>query len=89
MSRKKQEEEEDEILSLSKFSLSSLRNNSKITFIGRDTNYKKIFKEYRNYFNKPNQVKNILEDLPENAYLVIDETAPNNKLDKIIFYYQR
>jgi hypothetical protein len=80
---------EPESISISKFDINTmLRDNSKITFIGRETNYKVIYKQYKHIFENAVQVKEILENLSANHYLVIDETAPNSKISRIVFYYK-
>lgn len=77
-----------EPISITQFKLSMLRDNSKISMIGRETNHRLLFKLYRNYFESADQVREILENLPSNHMLVIDETSPNNKLEQIIYYYK-
>lgn len=80
--------EEPEPISITQFKLNMLRDNSKISMIGRETNHRLLFKLYRNYFESADQVREILENLPQNHMLVIDETSPNNKLEQIIYYYK-
>lgn len=77
-----------EPISISQFKMGMLRDNSKISMIGRETNHRLLFKLYRNYFESADQVREILENLPRNNFLVIDETSPNNKLEQIIYYYK-
>lgn len=84
---KKTKEAEEENMEISQFYMKNLKNNSKVTFIGQDTNYKKIYSQYKSYFNSENKVKLILERLPPNCLLVIDESNPLNRLDKIVYYY--
>ena len=79
---------EPESISISKFDLGMMKDNSKVIFIGRETNYKIIYKQYKHIFETATQVKEILENLPTDHYLVINETAPNNKLNRIVFYYK-
>ena len=79
---------DQEEMSIGKFSLGSLRDNSKVTIIGRETNPQLIYKQYRNYFKDLKQVKEILEFLPKGDFLVIDETSPNNKIENIIFHFK-
>ena len=73
--------------SISKFHLHMLTDNSKIVMIGKDTNHRLIFKTYRMYFESAEQVKDLMEELPKNTFLVINETSPNNRLENIIYYY--
>lgn len=80
--------EDPEPISITQFKLTMLRDNSKISMIGRETNHRLLFKLYRNYFESADQVREILENLPSNHMLVIDETSPNNKLEQIIYYYK-
>lgn len=80
--------EEPEAMSISQFRMGSLRDNSKITIIGRETNPQLIYKLYRNYFKDLKQVKEILEYLPKGDFLVIDETSPNNKIENIVFHFK-
>ena len=73
--------------SISPFQMHMLTDNSKIVIIGRQTNHRLIFKTYRNYFESAEQVKDLLDELPKNTFLVINETSPNNRLENIIYYY--
>ena len=76
-----------DLLEISAFKLNSLTNLSKVTFWGKDCNPKIIFKNNRNYFEDINQVIAILESIPVNSMLVVNETNIHSKTKNIIGYY--
>jgi hypothetical protein len=76
-----------EPITITAFKLHTMSDRSKVAMIGRNTNYKVIFKAFRPYFENAEQVKEILENLPSGTFLVIDETSPNSRLEDIVFYY--
>ena len=79
---------ETQNVNITEFHLNMLRDNSKVSFIGKDTNYRIIHKKYSEYFENKDQVKLILQALPKGHFLVIDETSPNNKISNILYYYK-
>lgn len=78
----------DEELKFSSYNPSKLRTNSLVTIIGKNTNHKLLFKLYGKHFSDFKQFKQILENLPQDAFLVIDQTAPHNKLENMIFWWK-
>ncbi len=92
---KKDKDEDILDLSLTRFSMSKLKSNSKVSFVGLETNHRLVFKQYRSYFDNSNQVKQIMDLLKhksvedrKNYLFVIDETCPGNKLDSILSYFE-
>lgn len=77
---------EEEQLQLTKYDMGRLRSNSVVTIIGPMTNHKLLFKIYGKHFNDFKQFNEILSSLPENSFLVIDQTSPHNKIENMVFY---
>jgi len=76
-----------EIPKLSAFRMDMIKPNSIITFIGKNTNQKAIYKSYGQYFESMSQFKQILDALEDNECLVIDETSPKNRIQDLLFIH--
>lgn len=74
-------------ITLSKFHPRQMRPNSVIAMLGQQTNTKGLFKVYGKYFESQDQFITIMESLTPGTYLVIDQTAPHNRMEDMVFLY--
>ena len=79
---------DDDVLDVRAFTFNQSVNASKLTFFGQGTNPKIIFKNYRMIFESVEQITAILEQIPGNSMLVINETNMNARFESIVWYYQ-
>ena len=78
---------DSDLLEISAFKMNNMSGRSKVTFWGKECNAKFIFKTYRNYFESLGQVTAIMESIPANSMLVIDETNPHARTEDIVSYF--
>jgi hypothetical protein len=81
------EVKQDEPIKLSLFKNSQIQPNSIISIIGKNTNLKAIYTDYKKFFDSPTQLKNIMDNLKDGEALVIDETSPRNRIEDLLYIY--
>ena len=77
-----------DIPNLNLFNNDMFKENSYIRIIGPHTNMKSIIKDYKPFFDNENQLKLIMETLDKGQFLLIDETAPRNRLEDLLYIYE-
>lgn len=89
MAEKENKQLPPEVPNLSLFKESMISPNSILTIIGPKTNLKSVFKDYKQYFDSETQLKNIMELLEKGQSLVIDETSPRNRIEDLLYIYEK